>query len=225
MGRLGYLTILAGLLVALGPHAIVSWAAEEESTTAKPGRAAAKQNAAEKNNSSVLSAEEESLALSFVAEHHPELTAVLAKLKERRADEYQSAIAEIHQTAVELGRLKEKDEARFALDLKDWTLKSRAELLAARLRRAPDAKLEAQLKELLAAQIDVQVESRQLMKKRMERRLSRLDEELKRLADERAAVVETRFRRLVQEKAKRKNKVADTKTAAPAVTEAKAVGR
>jgi hypothetical protein len=143
-------------------------------------------------------AEREAAALEFVGEHHPELAALLAKLKPMRPDEYAKAVRELAQVSRSLNDLKARDPRRYALGLDVWKCRSRVEVITARLASEPGPELESQLRQAVAAQLAAQTRQQRFERDQVAERLRRLDENLRKLESDPSAVVEARVQALLK---------------------------
>jgi hypothetical protein len=146
--------------------------------------------------------EREAAALRFIAQHHPELGDVLARVKTINRDQYQQAIRELFQEAEKLAAVKEKDERLYELMLDAWKVKSRIEVLAAQLAcaREKDARLEAELKKLLYRQVDLQRQQVEYNRERTLATLKVMEANIKLLEEKRDEMVERRFGNLTRGK-------------------------
>ncbi len=144
--------------------------------------------------------ETEADALAFVREHHPELAALLVRLKPMKPAEYRRAVRELSQVSRSLAQLKSRDPARYALGLESWKAKSRVQLLAARLagEAGPVAGLEEQLRRAIAAQVDVEIRRQRHERAQAAERLKRAEEALNRLESRRESEAEARFQSLLK---------------------------
>lgn len=142
----------------------------------------------------------EAIARRFVEAHHPELGALLERLKPMNPAEYAKAIDELAAVSRSLETMKARDPRRYELSLEIWKARSRVDLLTARLisRREPSSLLEQRLRDAVAAQVDA--EARRLAHDRdlAAARLARLNENLGRLEDDREAVVSQRLERILR---------------------------
>jgi hypothetical protein len=140
--------------------------------------------------------EREAAALQFVAQHHPELGEVLARVKTLNRDQYQQAIRELFLEAEKLAAVKEKDEGLYQLLLEAWKVKSRIEVLAAQIActREKDARLEAELKKLLYRQVDLHREQVEYNRERTLATLKVMEANIKLLQEKRDEMVDRRFR-------------------------------
>jgi hypothetical protein len=143
-------------------------------------------------------AEREAAALGFVREHHPELAALLAELKPMRPDEYAKAVEELARVSRSLNNLKARDPRRYAVGLDVWKCRSRVEVITARLASEPSPELESQLRQAVAAQLDAQTRQQRFERDQVAERLRRLDENLRKLESDPAAVVEARVQALLK---------------------------
>ncbi|MFO0949081.1 MAG: hypothetical protein U1D30_24745 [Planctomycetota bacterium] len=203
----------ACLLVMVAVVCATSGADEREPTTGKPPNTKL-EKMTKRTPLPEFSPEREKTALDFVAKHHAKLTTLLEKLKEKQPKEYQKAIRDLFQTSQFLTELADKDPKQYGIELDAWKLKSQSELLAARLRRAPNAELEKELKEILARQVDNQITRNTAERDRLAARLKRVDAQLDLLKSERESTIQSRYDRLVQGKANKKTTENSKKTAA-----------
>jgi hypothetical protein len=99
---------------------------------------------------------QESAAVEFVKQNHPELVSLLRLLKSMKQSEYDAAIREIGKVRKRLELLETRDKELHAIELESWRLQSKIDLLLARsvaLNREVDAEA---LRRLLKRQIDIQ---------------------------------------------------------------------
>lgn len=135
----------------------------------------------------------ESSVLSFVAENHPELAEVLASLKPMRPEEYRKALRDLAQVKKQLSQVKERDPRRYELNLEAWKLRSRVELIAARLASSgTNPELESELRRAVESQVDLEIRRLRFEKTDAEERLRKVSENLARLEDRRDASIESR---------------------------------
>ena len=118
----------------------------------------------------------ESVAMAFAQSHHPELVKLLLHLKSKRNAEYQKAITHIYQASERLGRLSDRNLERYQLQLEMWKLDSRIRLVAARLKMSPSTEIEQELETLLSKQVELRIALYTMEKKRLEARLSKVNE-------------------------------------------------
>jgi len=121
-----------------------------------------------------LSAEREAAALAFAGEHHPELAALIAKLRTDNRPQFDRALRELAQDRERLVRLKKQSPAQYDLGLAAWKLDSRAHLLAARMTMSQDPALEAELKQVLRERVDVRLKQLQFERGRLQDRLAQV---------------------------------------------------
>jgi hypothetical protein len=152
--------------------------------------------------------EREAAALTFVAQHHPELAALLHRLKPMNPAAYEQAIGELFRISETLADLRQRDARRYELGLEAWKAKSRVELLTAELASGPSPELEDRLRAALADQIDVQVRQQRLDLEQAEARVRKVRENLDRLETGREDLVESRYQGLVKngQRARRKDR-------------------
>lgn len=132
----------------------------------------------------------------FVEEHHKELRVLLKHLKKNRPKQYDRAIRELYTTSERLAGLKSRDGERYELELEAWKLKSRAQLLAARLVMRDEDELKQQLRSTLSDQYDVRRKLLELDQRRASQRAERLEQEIVALEARREANIQKDFERL-----------------------------
>lgn len=144
--------------------------------------------------------EREAAALTFVERHHPELHAVLKKLKQADPKAYRTAIRELFRSSERLAASREKlSPEAYELELAAWKAQSRVELLSARMVMGATPELEAELRRALGEQQEVKRQQLELERQRAAKRLDDLDKQLERLTkdwdrliDERLASIQRR---------------------------------
>ena len=156
------------------------------SATAKPGKAA--------KPTQGFTPEREAAALTFVRMHHAELAELLERLKTRRPQEYQKAIRELFRASERLASSQEQQPLRYELELQEWKLSSRIQLLVARMSMNRTPELEQELRQLLNEQVSVHRDLIRFSYERTSARAAALQKELKDLEQRQADLVEERFR-------------------------------
>jgi len=114
----------------------------------------------------------------FVAEHHPELAALLTQLQKSRPAEFDRAIRELVPQTQSIQRLQERSPARYETQLRAWQVDSQIRVLMARWSRKPDAETEAKVRELITRRQQLRLEQTQSEKQRLTEQLQKLDEQL-----------------------------------------------
>jgi hypothetical protein len=182
---------------ASGTTAVKLPAAEEKGRVGKGQRAAALG----------FTPEREAAAMTFVRTHHPELADLLARLKDRRPGEYQKAIRDLFRVSERLAQSQEMHPNRYELELEDWKLASRVQLLVARLTMDRSTSMEQQLRALLAEQLEVREKLIKLDRDRAAERVKSLDAELSRLEGDRAQVLEEKFQKALRSAGEKKQQL------------------
>lgn len=145
--------------------------------------------------------EREQRVVSFVEAHQPELAKVLANLEKRKPAEYARAIEELDRSVQPLTAGKAKDQRLHELDVRGWQARTRVELLGARLVAGKEGKakdreeLERQLREAIAAELDIRAER---LTYRKQRSAAWYDRQINRLSEKRDALIATRLKALLQ---------------------------
>jgi hypothetical protein len=146
----------------------------------------------------------EKAALQFVEKHHAELRQVLDRLQKLNREQYEQAIRELFQESARLAQVQKSDEKLYELLLESWKVKSRSEVLAARLACTKDERgdLEKELKSLLYRQVDLNRQQVEHNRNRLLNTLKAMEANIKLLQDKRDQIVERRFRALTRNRRK-----------------------
>lgn len=143
-------------------------------------------------------ADEEVAARDFVRRHHPELDALLDKLKLMNPVEYEKVVGDLYRTSETLRAMQGKEPARYELALNAWKAKSRVERLGAEVVRKRSAESEGALREALAALVDAEIAQKKFERDALETRLRRLNEQIGKQEAERESQIETRLKRITK---------------------------
>jgi hypothetical protein len=142
--------------------------------------------------------EQEAAVFEFVEQHHPELGNLLRHLKENQPKRaYQRAIRDLSIAHDRLAALEENDRTRYELELQAWKVKSRIQLLSAKLTMSQDEQLKSDLKESLAEQYDTRLALLELEQSRLRDRLLRSEKQLADLTARREATLEKQWQAIV----------------------------
>jgi hypothetical protein len=163
-----------------------------------------------------LSADREAAALAFAREQHPELFALIDKLRRDNRRDYDRAIRELSQACERLTRLKKVAPDQYALALEAWKLDSRTQLLAARMTISPTPALEAELKQLLAERADVRLKEFKAERARLQDRITKLNASIQSLETDKNGVVEKDLLRIKRSVAARSRRPATRPANKPA---------
>lgn len=121
----------------------------------------------------------------FVKEHHAELLAPMDWLKKKRPVQYQSVLRSMDRTVVRLQAWKERDEKKYEFGLKQWKLRSRVQLLSAKLAIQDTPKLRKELTQLIGKDVDLRVEQLKREAEQMRARLKKLDKQIETMTSKR----------------------------------------
>ena len=141
------------------------------------GQPPGKGQSAVRDESSQSFDEQESESMEFVQSHHPELVALLQRLKSMKRDEYETAIRDIVKVRKRLETLEKRDLKLHGVELDAWKLQSKIDLLLARA--------VAQDKEFDPSAL------RTLVQKRIENQKERLELELANLLERQKQIKES----------------------------------
>ncbi|MCI0357417.1 MAG: hypothetical protein L0211_02905 [Planctomycetaceae bacterium] len=134
--------------------------------------------------------EREAAALNFVDRNHPELTELLAHLKNSQPKQYEQAIKEIYRVTERLAGIQERDVLHYELEVKLWTAQSRVQLLAARLKMDNSESLKKELRDALAAQVDARLDVLKHQKQMAAQRLAKMEGDITQLEGNREKAIE-----------------------------------
>jgi DNA repair exonuclease SbcCD ATPase subunit len=137
-----------------------------------------------------LSADDERAALAFAQEQHPELHALLMRLRGGRKGQYLTAVRQLHQTRERLERLRERTPDRYETSLAQWRIDSRLRLLVARMTMTDDPALAEELQELLAERTRLRLELLKQDRERLRSRLEKVESQIETLEADPAAVAQ-----------------------------------
>jgi len=149
-----------------------------------------------KRPTAALSAEREAAALAFAREHHPELAALIAKLRTDNRTQFDRALRELAQDRERLVRLKQQSSPQYELGLAAWKLDSRAHLLAARMTMSQDPALEAELKKILRERVDLRLKQLQLERGRLQDRLAQVKTSIQTIEADKEAAADKDLQRI-----------------------------
>lgn len=121
---------------------------------------------------------QESAALAFAREHHPELADLLTQLSTNNRREYVRAVRELSLTATRLDNLKKTAPKRYPAALESWKLDSRIKLLAAKTSMSEDPAIEAELKAAIKSRIDLRLQELTSERDRLDSRLKKINSEI-----------------------------------------------
>ncbi len=172
------------LLLVVG---VIPARAQGQAATARADRSDAR---------ATFTAEREAAALAFVDQHHPELAALLDRLKPMNRDEYETAIVELFRVSETLAALRNRDPKRHDLMLDAWKARSRVDLLAAQYATQPTPAMESALRTALNAQIDVELRQQRYERELAASRLNRAEEVISKLTTKREETIASRLESL-----------------------------
>lgn len=174
---------------------------------AAPGKGNPNKNA----KNAEMAIDREQAALDFAGQHHPELVALISPLKTSNPREYQRAIKELLKTSDRLLGIRQRDSARYELELDAWKLQSQVRLLAARLTMVADPELESQLRDTLKKKTENQLKLLQNERTSLQTRLDQVQKQIDRTSSAQDQIVQQEFDRLTKENQARTRKPARDK--------------
>jgi hypothetical protein len=183
--------------------------ADDAATKATPQKAAAASSPTKpaRVKPAPLAAERETEALAFAREHHPELAALIEKLRKDNQRQFDQALRQLSQDRDRLVRLKKTAPPQYDLALSAWKLDSRAHLLAARMTLSQDPALEAELKQVLVDRVDVRLKQLRMEKDRLQDRLTTVTKSIQKIETDKTAVADADLQRIKRSIAKSRRPV------------------
>lgn len=164
----------------------------------------------------VVTLEREAAVMTFVKQHHPELSELLIHLKEHSPNEYQRAVRDLFRTSERLAQIQERDSLAYELELKLWKARSRAQLISARLQMGDSEELRKQLRVTLNEEYDTRIELLRRDHDRASERVKNLGEQLEKLSQRRDEEIEKQMKQLTSTvRGEQKAKPAAKKKPAP----------
>ena len=193
IGVMALPALLGGQIVATA----TGTAAAQDTTSATAKIDAAKRDKAKKSGNAKpgtakagVTPERQAAVMTFVQRNHAELADLLAHLKVRQPEEYETAVRELFRTTERLAQIQERDSAQYELELALWTAQSRVQLLTARLMMGTTDELQAALRTAVGEQIDARVALLRHQRQKAADRLANFDREIRKVEEDRDAVIE-----------------------------------
>lgn len=146
--------------------------------------------------STPVTPEREQLALVFARKHHRELADLLVGLQATDRTHFEDAVREVARDAERLGKLEQRDEARFSASLRIWKLDSRIRLEAARFSMGQSEETEQKLRQLMLSRQKAKLAYLKLERTRARTRTDRLDEQIETISADPEQAVSTQIDRL-----------------------------
>ena len=179
---------------------------------AGPQRALKKEKA---RTPAAVTAQQEAEVMQFLRQHHSELAELLGHLQLSRPADYTRAVRDIWHARERLRQFEKGGGDRYEMELQSWVIQSKIQLLVARLAMGESEALRDELRRLLAEQFDLKLRSTQAERDRTADRLRKLDEQLQRMAGNRAEILEKEFLSLTKSSERLKAKRKDLSAAKP----------
>ncbi|MEX2187445.1 MAG: hypothetical protein WD875_11645 [Pirellulales bacterium] len=186
-------------LLAAGLFVVAATGQEKSKSAAKPAaNTTVKGSAKAKDAIPAFTPEREAAALAFVREHHAEVADLLENLRKTRPEQYRRAARELFRASERVAQWKDRDPARYQLELQTWKINSRIQLLLARSTMSPDIDVDAEIKSLLGRRIDVRLELRRHERELAAKRLADIDSDIDRLASQKETMVDRQLTQMRQ---------------------------
>jgi hypothetical protein len=125
-----------------------------------------------------LTPEREAAVKTFVSLHHAELEDLLTQLKNKNPKQYDKAVKELFLTSERLAQLRESDPERYKLELQAWQIRSRVQLLTAKLTMSSDDALKQELKAALAEQYDTKHRLLTYDREKLRERMKKIEQDM-----------------------------------------------
>jgi hypothetical protein len=155
----------------------------------------------------------ETQALEFAGKQHPELVGLISPLKTTNPKEYQRAVRELFRTSERLDNIRQREPARYELELEAWKLQSHVRLLAARLVMEPEPELQKSLKDAIRQKADNHVRLLQFEKETLKNRLEQIDRNIEKSSKSLDQTVDQEYERLLKQASRDKPVVQKLKKA------------
>ena len=146
-----------------------------------------------------LTANQESSALKFAKQHHPELAELLTRLRRSSPTGFGRGIREVYSAAQRLERLAQRQPARREAELRKWKLDSEIRLLTARWAMSQDPELEQTIQRLLRERQEVRMARLKTEREKLAERLQQLDEQIGMSSDQMEADLAAEWKRLTRQ--------------------------
>jgi hypothetical protein len=146
-----------------------------------------------------ITPEIETQALEFAGKQHPELVGLISPLKTTNPKEYQRAVRELFRTSERLDNIRQREPARYELELEAWKLQSHVRLLAARLVMEPEPELQKSLKDAIRQKADNHVRLLQFEKESLKNRLEQIDRNIEKSSKSLDQTVDQEYERLLKQ--------------------------
>lgn len=186
--------LAVGLVVAAPPK------------TSEPTEKEVRKVAKGSKESLIFTPAREAAAMVFVAQNHPELKKLLKTLSSTDKAAYESAICEIFADTEALADVLAMDADLHAAALEEWRVRSRIDLLAARMRDGqPTPEQEAKIKTLVRKQVELELERRIKEVGRLEQMLERRRSDIAQKTESIDKTVQHRLNRLLGAERKTEN--------------------
>lgn len=194
-------TVASATATATGTATAAKIADKDATKEKEPGKASTAKNS---RTIAGFTPEREAAALTFVRANHPELADLLDRLKARRPQDYEKAIRDLFRVSEKLALSRETFPVRYELELKQWKLTSRIQVLSARLSMKRTKEQEDELKQLLAEQLEVHRELLAFNLDRAQNRAAMLQKDLDDLDAGKQAILDAKFEKAIKAAAQRK---------------------
>jgi hypothetical protein len=156
-----------------------------------------------------VTAEQKEEVMRFLRRHHAELADLLEHLQSSSPSGYNKAIRDLWKAREWLMQIKQRDRARYELELEAWVVESNIQLLVARLAMKDDNVLREELRSLLGRRVDIKLRLLLGERERHLERLRKLDEQVDRYNTGRSEMIEKQFKLLTDSCKRLKQKRAD----------------
>ncbi|APZ93646.1 hypothetical protein Fuma_03264 [Fuerstiella marisgermanici] len=148
-----------------------------------------------------VTADQQTTALEFAKEHHPELAALLDRLQKNSPTQFARGIREVHLAAQRLERIGQRQPARREAELKKWKLDSEIRLLTAKWVMSQDPELKQKIQQLLRERYEARIDRLKAERNRVAERLQQLDQQIGMSTEEMEADLAADWERLTRQAA------------------------
>lgn len=142
---------------------------------------------------SEVTAEQEKEVMQFVRLHHAELADLVEHLQTSSPADYHKAVRDLWKARERLMQIERRDRKRYELELDNWVVQSKIQLLVARMTMKNDDALREELRSLLGQRVDLRLRLLLGEREKQLERLRKIDDQVKRYSTGRLEVIEKEF--------------------------------
>ncbi len=150
-------------------------------------------------NNATLTTDQQTYALEFARQHHPELANLLVRLQRSSPSGFARGIRDVHSAAERIERVSERQPARREAELKKWKIDSEVRLLTAKWVMSQDPKLEERIQQLLRDRHNAKIDRLHAERDKLAERLHQLDKQIGMSTSDTEAILAAEWQRLTKQ--------------------------